>query len=146
MTAIAELVLAVLPPSVTSLAVTVWLPVVFNVTLKIFVPPDKAAFAGKIALPSVEATATVQHLHGPASLRPEVARAMDPGLRRRLQLVVDVNPLRIVGREHVRLDAERREVRGELQRALYPASARGRVVHRHEQDLHRPAIVLTPTA
>jgi hypothetical protein len=41
-------------------------------------------------------------------LRPQVARAMDERLRRRPQLVVSVQPLRVVGREHVRLDPERR--------------------------------------
>ena len=59
MTVMAELVLAVLVPSVKSLAVTVWLPVVFSVTLKAFVPPDKAALTGKIALVSDEVIATV---------------------------------------------------------------------------------------
>ena len=64
---------------------------------------------------------------------------MDPCLRRRLQLVVDVNPFRIVGREHVRLDPVRGQVGRELQRALHTAAARRREVHRHEQDLHRGA-------
>ena len=68
--------------------------------------------------------------------RPEVARAVDPRLCRDAQLGVRMHPLRIVRREHVRLDAERREVLGELQRALHAASARGREVHRHEQHLH----------
>ncbi len=66
----------------------------------------------------------------------DVASAMDPGLRRYAQLGVPVHPLRIVRREHVGLDAERRQVLRELERALHAAPAGGREVHRHEQDLH----------
>jgi hypothetical protein len=42
-----------------------------------------------------------------APARADVARAVDPGLRRHAQLGIPVHPLRVVGREHVRLDAER---------------------------------------
>jgi hypothetical protein len=69
--------------------------------------------------------------------RPEVPRAVHPGLRRHAQLGVAVDPLRIVRGEHVRLDAERREVLRELQRALHAAAAGRREVQRDEQDLHR---------
>ena len=68
--------------------------------------------------------------------RPEVSRAVDPRLRRNAQLGVRVHPLRVVRREHVRLDAERGKVLRELERALHTATAGGREVHRHEQHLH----------
>ena len=84
----------------------------------------------------LEPGAPVQLLGELARARPDIARAVHPRLRRRLQLVVDVDPLRVIGREHVRLDAVRREVRGELQRTLHAAAARRREVHRHEQELH----------
>ena len=56
LTVVAEPVLAVMPPSVTSVAVTVWLPVVLKVTplVKVFVPATNAALAGKVALASLE--------------------------------------------------------------------------------------------
>jgi hypothetical protein len=61
---------------------------------------------------------------------------MHPGLRRHAEIGIAVHPLRIVGGEDVRLDAERRQVLRELQRALDPSTAGGREVHRHEQHLH----------
>ena len=48
--------LAVLVPSVASLAVTVQVPTVLLVRLSNLVPEDSAAFAGKVAFGSVEAT------------------------------------------------------------------------------------------
>src|SRR5437899_2270286 len=59
LTVIAELVLAVFVPSLTSLAVTVRVPEVFKVTLKLCVPFTRAALGGKAAFPSVEVMATV---------------------------------------------------------------------------------------
>ena len=59
LTAIAGLVLAPLVPSLISLAVTVALPAVFSVTLKLWLPDTKAAFGGKAALPSDEVIPTV---------------------------------------------------------------------------------------
>src|SRR5439155_288788 len=53
------LVLAVLVPSVMSVAVTVLGPGVFSVTLQVLVPPTRAAFAGRVALPSLEVIPTV---------------------------------------------------------------------------------------
>src|SRR5436190_1479828 len=53
------LVLALLLPSVTSVAVKVREPAVLNVTLRVRVPETKAASAGKVALVSVEAISTV---------------------------------------------------------------------------------------
>src|SRR5438034_248639 len=50
----AELILAVLVGSVMSLAVTVRLPAVLRVTLKLRVPAIRTALAGKLALLSVE--------------------------------------------------------------------------------------------
>ena len=85
---------------------------------------------------ALEALRAVQLLRRLAALRAEVARAVHPGERRRLQLVVAVDPLRVVGREHVRLDPEARQVRRELERPLDAPAAGRREVHRHEQDLH----------
>src|SRR5436190_2592046 len=59
LTVTAGLVLAVLVPSVMSLAVTVRLPAVFKVTLKLFVPATKAALAGRTAFASEEVIPTV---------------------------------------------------------------------------------------
>src|ERR1043166_3046214 len=53
------LVLAVLVPSVMSLDVTVAVPAVFKVTLNVFVPETRAAFAGKVAIESLEVMPTV---------------------------------------------------------------------------------------
>ena len=50
---IAELVLAVLVPSVTLLAVTVQLPAVLKVTVKFLVPDARVLFAGCVSLGSV---------------------------------------------------------------------------------------------
>ena len=59
LTVMAGLVLAVLVPSVRSVAVTVQLPTVLNVTLKVFVPATNAALAGRVALESLEVMPTV---------------------------------------------------------------------------------------
>ena len=59
------------------------------------------------------------------------------GVADRLELVVPVHPLRIVGREDVCLDPERRQVRGRLQGALNAPAPRGREVERDNQHLHR---------
>ena len=59
LTGIAVLVLLAMAVCVVSEAVTVALPPVFRVTLKSFVPPDKAAFAGNTAFASLEVIATV---------------------------------------------------------------------------------------
>ena len=53
------LVLAVLLPSVLSVAVIVAVPPVFKVTLKVCVPAVKAAAAGSVALVSDDEIATV---------------------------------------------------------------------------------------
>ena len=58
MTAIGELVLAVLVPSVRSLAVTVRGPAVFSVRLKLPVPFTSAALSGRTALESDEVIPT----------------------------------------------------------------------------------------
>src|SRR5207237_981742 len=58
-TVMGGLVLAVLVPSVMSVAVTVALPAVLSVTLKACVPALRAAFAGKVALLSLEVIPTV---------------------------------------------------------------------------------------
>ena len=84
----------------------------------------------------IEAATAMQLVREPAAARPHVARAVDPGLRRQGQIGILVHPLRIVGREHVRLDPERGQVRRELERPLHSTAARGREVHRHEEDLH----------
>ena len=59
LTVIAGLVSAVLAGSVTSDAVTVREPAVLRVTLKLFVPPARAALAGRTALLSLLVMATV---------------------------------------------------------------------------------------
>src|SRR4051812_35907495 len=56
---VAGLVLAVLEPSVTSVAVKVFEPAVFAVTVKFLVPATSAALAGRAALASVEVIPTV---------------------------------------------------------------------------------------
>src|SRR5437899_12465503 len=55
----AGLVLTVIAGRVTSDAVTVALPAVFRVTLRVFVPLTRAELAGKLALASLELIATV---------------------------------------------------------------------------------------
>src|SRR5262249_6478326 len=45
-------------------------------------------------------------------------------------------PAGVVGREHVRLDPERGQVLGELERALHAAAARGGEVEADKQHLH----------
>jgi hypothetical protein len=59
LTVIAGLVLAVIPAFVTSEAVTVRLPAVLSVTMNVCVPPLSAAFAGKVAIASLEVIRTV---------------------------------------------------------------------------------------
>src|SRR5439155_1114554 len=59
LTAIAGLVLLLIPVCVTSPAVSVALPAVLSVTLKLLVPPTNAALGGKTAFGSVELIATV---------------------------------------------------------------------------------------
>jgi hypothetical protein len=58
-TVIDGLVLAVRVPSVTSEAVTVFVPAVFRVTLKVFAPATSAASPGNAAAPSLEVMWTV---------------------------------------------------------------------------------------
>src|SRR6185503_6084626 len=59
MTLIAGLVLAVLVPSVMSVAVIVWEPSVLRVTLAVRVPATKAPLAGRVALESLDVIPTV---------------------------------------------------------------------------------------
>src|SRR5207247_8374938 len=59
LTVMAGLVLALLLPSVTSVAVQVREPAVLNVTLRVRVPETKAASAGKVALASLEVISIV---------------------------------------------------------------------------------------
>src|SRR5437867_267213 len=58
-TVIRGLVFAVFVPSVISVAVRVLVPAVFSVTLNVCVPEASAAFAGRVALVSVEVIPTV---------------------------------------------------------------------------------------
>ena len=83
-----------------------------------------------------EPRGAVQLLGRLAALRAEVARAVHPGEGRRRQPLVAMDPLGVVRSEHVRLDPELRQMRGELQRTLYPASSGGREVHRDQEHLH----------
>jgi hypothetical protein len=98
---------------------------------------SSARTIARLVAQPVDAFERVQLLRGDPAPRSVVADSVHPGLCRRRRLVVAVHPLRIVGGEHVRLDAEARQVRRELQRALHTTSAGRRKVHRHEQDLHR---------
>ena len=59
LTEIGELVLAILVPSVISVAVTVCAPAVLSVTLAVLVPEDKAPLTGSVALESLEVSPTV---------------------------------------------------------------------------------------
>ncbi|HET7043444.1 MAG TPA: hypothetical protein VFI37_01235 [Gaiellaceae bacterium] len=78
----------------------------------------------------------VQLLGARPSLRADEANTVDPRLRRHLELLVAVDPLRVFRSEHVGLDPEPGQVRRELERPLHAAAARGREVERDEQDLH----------
>src|SRR5437867_2623131 len=59
MTETAELVEGLMPPVVRLLAVTVWLPLELNVTLKVWLPATSGAFAGSVARLSLELKPTV---------------------------------------------------------------------------------------
>ena len=72
-----------------------------------------------------EALLAVQLLGRLAPARAEVARPVHPRLGRHAQRLVAVDPLRIVGSQHVRLDPERRQVLRELQRTLNASAAGG---------------------
>ena len=61
---------------------------------------------------------------------------MHERLRGRAQLLVAVEPLRVVGREHVRLDPERGQMGRQLERPLNAATAGRRPVHRHQENFH----------
>ena len=83
-----------------------------------------------------EALRRAQLLRRLPRARTDVAGAMDPCLRRDPELGIAVDPLGIVGREHVRLDPERGEVLRELERALHAPAAGWREVHRDQEDAH----------
>ena len=83
-----------------------------------------------------EPLAAVQLFRRLAAFWAEVARAVHPRERRRLQLVVPVDPFRIVGSEHVCLDAEARQVGRELEGTLHSTASRRREVHGDEQNFH----------
>ena len=91
---------------------------------------------------ALEALGAVELVGGPLAARPDVLRAVHPRLRRRDELVVAVHPLRVVRREHVRLDPVGGQVRRELERALDAAAPGGREVERYEQDLHAASMVV----
>src|SRR5439155_726749 len=59
LTLMEELIPGVLAPSLISLAVTVRVPVLFNVILKVRLPAASAALDGKVALPSLDVMPTV---------------------------------------------------------------------------------------
>ncbi len=61
-TVVPGVVSGLLAPSVMSVAVTVFEPAVLGVTLKVFVPPTSAAFAGSVAFASLEVIPTVSVL------------------------------------------------------------------------------------
>ena len=86
---------------------------------------------------AVEAGRAVQLLGRAAALGADVPRPVDPRLRRWLQLVVAMDPLRIVRCKHVGLDAQLGQMGRELQRPLDTAAARRREIERDDQHLHR---------
>ena len=109
-------------PSLRAIEIAFGIAVAFHVTFS----------SGRSSLrPIVEARRSARSTPAPAVLlvrdptpaRADVARPMHPGLRRQRQLCVGVDPLRVVGCEHVRLDAERRQMARELQRPLHAAAA-----------------------
>src|SRR5690348_6209400 len=59
LTVVVALVFAVSGPTLASVAVTVWLPAVFGVTVKVFVPATSGALAGSVALASDDEIAIV---------------------------------------------------------------------------------------
>ena len=85
----------------------------------------------------VGALERVQLLGRKPRARPEVAGPVHERLRRRPQLLVAVEPLRVVWREYVRLDPESRQMGRELERPLHAAAARRGPVHRHQKNFHR---------
>ena len=85
----------------------------------------------------------VQLLGGLAAPGPDVAGAVHQRLARRDELVVPVDPPRIVRGEHVGLDPERRQVGRELERPLDAAPAGRREVDGDDEQLHRRPMVLT---
>src|ERR671922_288661 len=62
----------------------------------------------RLAAGALDPREAVELVGGEPSLRADVADAVHPGLRGWGEVVVAVHPLRVVRREHVRLDPERR--------------------------------------
>ena len=87
--------------------------------------------------PAANPRRAVQLLREPGASGPEVAGPVHDRVRRQREVLVAVEPARVVGREHVCLDPELGQVRGELERPLHASAAGRREVHRHEQHLHR---------
>ena len=83
-----------------------------------------------------EALLAVELLGRLAADRAEVARPVHPRLRRHAQRLVTMDPLRVVGGEHVRLDPERGKVLGQLQGTLHSSTAGRGKVEADEQHLH----------
>ena len=71
--------------------------------------------------------------------RAAIAGAVNRGRGRDVggQAGIDGAPLGVVGREHVDVDAELRQVAAELEHALHAPAPSGREVERHDQDAHR---------
>ena len=101
---------------------------------------DEQAPRGELRLHerALEPLLAVQLLGGLAPLRADVAGAVHPRLRRLAEVGVLVDPLRVVRRQHVRLDPERGQVLRELERSLDAAAAGRRPVERDEQQFHAP--------
>ena len=83
-----------------------------------------------------EALLAVELLGRLAADRAEVARPVHPRLGRHAERLVAMDPLRVVGREHVRLDPERGQVLGQLQGTLHSSTAGRGKVEADEQHLH----------
>jgi hypothetical protein len=96
-----------------------------------------ASEQARVRRSSLQASRPVQLVGGTPAARTDVAGAVHPGLRRRLEVVVTVDPPGVVRCEHVGLDPERRQVGRELERTLHAASTGRGPVHGHEENLHR---------
>src|SRR5205085_10485813 len=82
-----------------------------------------------------EPVETVGLLSRAAAAGPDVAHSVHARLVDAGVLVVRVDPLRVLRRQDVRLDPERRELLGKLEPALHASAARGRKIESAEQDL-----------
>ena len=140
-----EVVITTSIPSRLTIRIAVGIAVRFQLTFSS--GTSRRRLASRACTPSaLESLRAVQLLGRLPALRAEIAGAMHPRERRRLQLVVAVDPFRVVRGEHVGLDPEARQVRRELERPLDSAAAGRREVHRDQQDFHPRKTIETAAA